>query len=333
MAVVCKTVQPATSTFKKCPKFAAVKNLRAHLYLFIVNLFYGAGFIVSKVVMNGYIGSFGFILIRVAVTTIMFFILHRLWQYEKIERKDIPLIMACSLFGVVLNQEMFFLGLSKTTSINASLIMIMTPILVFLITFIIGREKATWQKILGILTGSLGAFIIISGKGLNFSGATVLGDLFILINATSYAIYLVIVKPLMHKYHPLTVIKWVFFFGLFPVLFFGWEQFSVIPWQKFTPQIWAGVAFIVICTTFFAYLLNILAIREVHSSVVGAYIYLQPILATLIAVTLGKDSLNTEKIISGILIFSGVYLVSFAGQVKWFRKPDKDPDVDDLLLE
>lgn len=310
-----------------------MKNLRAHVYLFIVNLFYGAGFTVSKMVMPEFIKPFGFIFIRVSITTALFFLLHRFWINEKVEKKDFLLMAVCGLFGVVVNQEMFFMGLSITTPINAALIMIMTPILVFVISFFLAHEKATWQKIAGILLGAAGALIIISGKGFSFSGQTVLGDLFILINATSYAVYLVIVRPLMKKYHPLTVITWVFAFGLIPVTVFGFNQFNQIDWSSFTPQAWLGVAFIVICTTFFAYLLNILALREVHSSVVGAYIYLQPVLATIISVSLGKDQITFEKILSALLIFSGVYMVSFAGGIKLFNKPKTEPDTDDMLME
>lgn len=290
------------------------KLIRAHLFLFIVNLFYGAGFSVTKMVMPEFIQPFGFILIRVSVTTALFFILHFFWLREQIERKDWFLLMVCGLFGVVINQEMFFLGLSRTTPINASLIMIMTPILVFVISFFLRHEKASWQKGLGLLLGISGALLILAGKGFRFSSHTLLGDLFILINATSYAIYLVIVHPLMKKYHPLTVVKWVFFFGLFPVTIFGAGQFSEIAWSTFTTSAWLGLAFVVLCTTFFAYLLNMLALREVHSSVVGAYIYLQPVLATIISIFLGNDAITFEKIMSAIFIFAGVYLVSFTGK-------------------
>lgn len=310
-----------------------MKNLRAHIYLFIVNLFYGAGFTISKMVMPAYIKPFGFILIRVSVSTTLFFLLHRFWQYEKVEKKDLLLMAACGLFGVAINQEMFFLGLSITTPINAALIMIVTPILVFIISYFISPEKTGWEKVLGIILAALGALIIISGKGFNFNGETVLGDLFVLMNATSYAIYLVMVRPLMKKYHPLTVIKWVFFFGLIPVTIFGIKQFSAIQWSTFTTQTWLAVAFIVICVTFFAYLLNILALREVHSNVVGAYIYLQPVIATIISIVAGKDALDARKLIAAALIFGGVYLVSFSHQLKMFSNPEKEPDSDDMILE
>jgi drug/metabolite transporter (DMT)-like permease len=287
------------------------KSLRAHFFLFIVNLFYGAGFSISKIAMPEFIKPFGFIFIRVSIVTTLFFILHLFWMTEKVDKKDLLMFAVCGIFGVAINQEMFFAGLSITTPINAALIMIMTPILVFVISFFLSHEEVTWQKILGLVLAAIGALVIMSGKSFNFSSKTIVGDLFILINATSYAIYLVIVRPLMKKYHPLTVIKWVFFFGLIPVTLFGLKQFTQIQWHTFTWQAWAAVAFTVICTTFFAYLLNMLALRDVNSSVVGAYIYLQPILATVISIALGKDELTIQKIIAAILIFSGVFLVSF----------------------
>jgi drug/metabolite transporter (DMT)-like permease len=299
----------------------------AHILLFLVNLFYGANFIVSKLVMPAFILPQAFILIRVVVTTILFFIVGRFWGNEKVELKDYPLLIACSIFGVVINQEMFFAGLNITTPINGALIMIMTPILVMVISFFSGHEQLTWQKISGMVLGTAGAFIIISGRGLNFSSKTALGDFFILLNASSYAIYLVIVRPLMKKYHPMTIIKWVFLFGVPWVIVMGAGQFKSIQWPTFTTGVWLAVAFVVFCTTFCAYLFNVIALREVHSSIVGAYIYLQPILATLISILVGKDSLTKEKIISAVLIFSGVYMVSFAG------RPLRQDDPDVVVLE
>ena len=303
------------------------RKLIAHILLLLVNLFYGANFIVSKLVMPAFILPQAFILIRVVVTTVLFFIVGRFWGNEKVAMKDYPLLIACSLVGVVINQEMFFAGLNITTPINGALIMIMTPILVMVISFIIGHEQLTWQKAAGMVLGTAGAFIIISGRGLNFSSKTALGDFFILLNASSYAIYLVIVRPLMKKYHPMTIIKWVFLFGLPWVVVMGRKQLGTIEWHSFTTSIWLAVVFVVFFTTFCAYLFNVVALREVHSSIVGVYIYLQPILATLISIMVGKDSITREKVISAVLIFAGVYMVSFAGK----KMKDNDPDV--LVME
>ena len=131
-----------------------------------------------------------------------------------------------------------------------------------------------------------------------------------MLNAASYAVYLVIVKPLMQKYHPLTIILWVFFFGWLFVVPVGFNEFRAIQWHTFPTSIWLELIFIVIATTFFAYLFNILALRNANPSLAGIYIYLQPALATLFAVSLGKDSLSIFKVAAMLLIFAGVYLVS-----------------------
>ncbi len=296
------------------------RKVIAHILLFLVNLFYGANFIISKMVMPAFIQPQAFILIRVGVTVVLFFIIGHFWGDMKIEKKDFPLLIACSFFGVVINQELFFAGLNITTPINGALIMIMTPILVMVISFFSGQEKLTWQKITGLVLGTMGAAIIISGKGLNFSSKTALGDFFILLNASSYAIYLVIVRPLMAKYHPMAIIKWVFLLGLPWVVLLGFRQFGEIHWHTFTWVEWSATASVVFLATFCAYLFNIIALRDVHPSIVGAYIYMQPILATFISMLVGKDQLSIEKVISALLIFSGVYMVSFAGKTKGENK-------------
>jgi len=291
------------------------RQLLAHILLFLVNLFYGANFIVSKTLMPAFILPQAIILIRVSITVALFFLVDLFWVNEKIKWKDIPLLIGCAAFGVVINQEMFFAGLNMTTPINGALIMITTPILVMVISFFIKHEKATWYKIAGILFGAFGAFLIISGKGFNFSSKTMKGDLFILLNAASYALYLVMVRPLMKSYHPMTVIKWVFLLGLLPVIILGWDQIQLIQWGTFTSGAWWALIFVVFFVTFCAYLFNTIALREVHSSVVGAYIYLQPILAAIISISIGKDELSLHKVLAAAFIFTGVFLVAFGNRV------------------
>lgn len=284
---------------------------RTHLYLFLANLIYALSFTIAKDVVPNYVQPFGAIVIRVTVALTLFTAIQFFFIKEKIKRADIGLLILCGLFGVAINQLLFFKGLSITTPINASLMMTTTPILVLLLSGIFHDEKITWLKVIGVLLGAIGAvLVIVSGKELTRGSGQTTGDVLVLINATSFAIYLVIVKPLMKKYHPLTVITWVFFFGWLFVMPVGWYEFSIINWQQFSPAIWAELAFIVIFTTFFAYLLNTMAMQYATPSVVGIYIYLQPALATIFALVLNRDEYPLIKIIATILIFAGVYFVS-----------------------
>ena len=122
--------------------------------------------------------------------------------------------------------------------------------------------------------------------------------------------YLVLVKPLMQKYHPITVMFYVFGFGFLYVLPFGYSELLVVEWTSFSPKIVWEVTFVVICTTVIAYLLNSSALKQLSPSTVSIYIYTQPVLATLFAVFSEADNLDEMKIISASIIFVGVYLVS-----------------------
>jgi len=300
------------------------QKLRTHLYLFFANLIYAFSFTVTKDVVPGYIQPFGAIVIRVTVAGIMFFVFQKIFVREKVNRSDLGLLLLCGLFGVAINQLLFFKGLSITTPINAALMMTMTPILVLVLSGIYHDEKITWLKILGVISGATGAvLVIISGKELTRGAGQTMGDIYVLVNATSYAIFLVIVKPLMKKYHPVTVISWVFIFGWLFVLPVGWSEFASIQWRTFPAHIWIELGFIVLFTTFFAYLLNTLALRDAAPSVVGIYIYLQPALATLIALLLNRDQYPLIKIVATVLIFLGVYLVSMKNVFAFAALKDK----------
>ncbi len=289
-------------------------KLKAHLALLGANLFYGAGFTVAKSVMPRLIEPLGFIFIRVSVVMLLFwstFFMGKSFR-TKIEPKDWKILIAGGLFGVALNQMLFFAGLNLTFPIHASLIMMSTPLIITVISLFVFKEKWRWDKALGLLLGVSGAVLLMSaGKELTISGNSTQGDFLVLMNAVSYAVYLVMIKPLMHKYRPIIVIRWVFFFGFLFVLPFGWNQFQAIEWRLFTPKDFSAVAFIVICVTFFTYLWNIFALRHLNPSTAGAYIYLQPIFAAVISSLFLGESLTLIKCFASLLIFSGVYMVNF----------------------
>ncbi len=286
------------------------ENFKSHLALFAAALIYGANYTIAKGVMPMYLQPFGFIMVRVTGAVILFWITG-IFVPEKIDRKDLPILAFCGMFGVAINQLLFFKGLSMTTPINAAIIMVITPILVLLVATSMASERITTKKLLGIFVGLIGAFLLLLVKNdLSFGSLTWRGDLCIFINAISWGIYLVVAKPLIMKYKTITVIKWVFLFAWFYVLPFGYKEFMQADFSAMPASIILSVAFVVIGTTYFAYLLNNYALQKVSSSVVSIYIYLQPLLAAGIAVFLGKDELDAVKIISAFLIFAGVYLVS-----------------------
>lgn len=286
-------------------------TIKAHLALLGANLIYSASFTIAKEVMPAHIGPLGFVFLRALGTTIMFWLIATLFIKEKISRKHIPKAALLGLFGVAINQMLFLKGLSITTPINAAILMVSTPILVLIISGILLKEKISYINISGISIGFIGAAMLLLIKSdLSFGSSTMKGDFFIFINALSWGIYLVLAKPLMKIYNTITLLKWVFLFGFIYVTPFGYSEFSAVQWHLLTPYAWFCIAFMVILVTVIAYLLNTYALKELSSSVVSAYIYLQPLLAAIIALWAQKDKLNWLKIIAAILIFIGVYLAS-----------------------
>lgn len=290
----------------------------ALLALFGVNLLYGINYVVAKGLMPipghgaGVIGASAFILLRVLGAVVLFWGA-RLFLPERVEWSDALRLALCAVFGVALNQLMFFHGLMRTSPVHASIILVATPILVLVISGVLIGERIGRGKMLGVALGAAGAVLLILRGTANDRAASTLGDVFILINACSFGIYLVMVKPLMSKYSAITVMSWTFLIGTALVLPFGVAGFGEVHWAALTaPQIGA-MAFVVVGVTFIAYLLNTWALRHVNPSVVGTFIYLQPVLATAIS-AFGAEGMPHGAVpwISAAMIFAGVHLVSRA---------------------
>jgi drug/metabolite transporter (DMT)-like permease len=277
----------------------------------LVSIIYGVTFTIAKDVMPKYIDSYGFILLRVGGSTLFFWLVWLFMPKEKIDSADFPRIIAAAFFGVALNMLTFFKGLSLTSPISASVIMVSTPMIVLVLSAIIMKERMKKRMVLGILLGLIGtASLILYGKSIGDSSQSGFGNFLVLINAISYGFYLIIVKKLMNKYNAFTFVKWIYLFGFFMVLPFGWSQFTSVEWC-FTPTIiYWKIGFVVVISTFLTYLLNLLSMKELKPTTVAVFIYLQPLFATIFAVSLGKDELNLIKVVSAILIFAGVYLVT-----------------------
>ena len=277
----------------------------------MVSLIYGVSFTIAKDVMPTYVKPFGFILLRVFGATILFWLISFFGPTEKIQLKDFLRIIAAALFGVALNMLTFFKGLNFTSPISAAVIMVTTPIIVLILSTIIMKEKMVKRKIFGILLGLFGTgFLILYGKSIGNAANAPLGNLLVFINAVSYAFYLILVKKLMDKYNAFTFVKWIYTFGLLMVLPFGWSEYQEIQWTTIPTYILWEIVFVVLFTTFFTYLFNLVSMRELKPTTVAVFIYLQPLFATVFAMSLGKDELTWVKIISAFLIFTGVYLVT-----------------------
>jgi drug/metabolite transporter (DMT)-like permease len=261
--------------------------------------------------MPVYLLPFGIIVLRVWVSALLFSLLHAVYIRERIQnRHDYQRLFIASLFGIVANQLCFFKGLSLTTPINTAILMTIIPIAILVVALALGKESLTWQKGLGIILGALGALGLVGGSQFSWDNANNLGSLFLIFNSLTYAVYLVLIKPLMQTYHAITVTKWVFLFGCLGVLPFGWGELMTGRWELMPDWGYWILAYVIIGATFLTYLLNAWGLKYVNASVVGFYVYLQPVLTSIIAIFFRQDELTWEKIGLAMLIFVGVYLVS-----------------------
>ena len=293
------------------------KSTKVHGSLFLVSLIYAATFSIAKEVMPHYIKPMGLITIRVWGAVSLLWVTHFLFVKESIfGKKDFLMLLKCAVFGVAANMLLFFKGLAITTPINAAILMVTTPLFVAFFSFFLLNEKVTKLKVIGLCFGVFGAILLLLGPSLSFNSSTLWGDVMVMTNAIIYAYYLIIAKPLLHKYSPLTVIKWTFFFGGLLVIPFGFTELKEVQWQAIPNSIWSAIIFLIIGATFITYVLNAWALRNANATLVGAYIYLQPVLATIIAVSMGKDSLTLPKVLFSLLIFTGVYLVGLPNDAK-----------------
>lgn len=284
--------------------------LIAHTALFFVALIWAANYTIAKIAMPEYIRPYGFVALRVLVASVVFVAIHALFVREKVEGlRDHATLMLCSLFGITINKLLFFKGLSMTSPINASLVMTMTPILVLTISVLFKSEKLTLSKATGICVASLGVFMLI------FSGRQIhtvadLGAVLLLINSISYGIHLIILKPLAQKYHTITIMMWSFIYGVIFIVPIGYEELVGVDWASIPTDAWLSILFVVLAATLGTYFLTMWAISFVNASAVGVYSYVQPVLATLIAMAVGSDILTPQKSLFGVIILFGVYLVS-----------------------
>ncbi|MDA8657556.1 DMT family transporter [Flavobacteriaceae bacterium] len=289
----------------------------ALLAAFGATTIYGLNHTIAKVVMPHFIGPFGFIMLRVVGASVLFWTISLFVPKETIERKDYLRIAGAAFLGMCINMLMFFKGLQLSTPINSGVIVTLTPIIILILSAFFLKEKLTLFKFLGIVLGFTGAIILIlygnTTQVLNAPNIP-LGNTMLLINATSFGAYLVMVKPLTKKYSTITLMKWMFLIGIFYTFPVTYSEFSEVSWTTLPFEAIWRMGFVVVGTTFMTYMLNVYALKTLSPTAIGAFTYLQPLITILYAVITGNDILDGVKILACLLVFVGVYLVSKKGK-------------------
>ena len=284
---------------------------KAHLALVTTTLIFGLAYGIVKSLMPGAVSPMQLIFIRMLGGVIIFWLFQNLFVPEKVDKKDLIILALCGMFGFALNQAFFYLGLNLTSPVDASLIHVLNPVMVMVFSTLILGEAITWKRSAGIALGATGVgILVLQGKHVSFSGTDALGNFLIFLNVVFYALYLVLIKPMVAKYHTTTVLKWVSFFGFLFVLPFTARPMMQIHLNSITPMAWLSIAYIIILNTFVAYLLINFALKSLTATVVSYYSYLQPFIAAVLSVAIGMGGITWPKILAALLIFTGVYMVN-----------------------
>ena len=268
---------------------------------------------IAKNVMPIYIDAFGFVLLRVIGATLIFWTLSLFIKNEKIRKEDWPRIFLCSFLGMFINKLAFFKGLELSTPINSSVLITVVPILVFVFSAFFLKEKMRFLRVFGVISGFIGALVLILySPSTSFNAPNIpLGNLMFVVNSSTYGLYLIFVKKLVEKYNIITLFRWLFLIAIFLNLPVGLVEFKNVEWSHL--PLWDAILpmiYVVVGTTFLTYMFNAYALSKLKASTVSSFVYLQPIVGIIYAITTDNDSLTVLSVLGMILIFMGVYFVT-----------------------
>lgn len=291
-------------------------KLKGHSSMLGANVMWGLMSPVAKFVMvGGAVTPLVVTDLRITGAMVLFWIASFFQKPERVAPKDLLKLLGASLLAIVFNQGCFIFGVGLTSPVDASIITTSMPLLAMVLAAIYLKEPITGKKVLGIAVGATGALLLILGSH-QVSEAKVAGnhyiwgDLLVLLAQFSYALYFVLFKNFVNKYSLITIMKWMFTYAFICALPFSYNDLLHTEWKSLQNTEIGALVFIVVGSTFVSYVLIVIGQKNLRPTVAGMYNYVQPLVASIVAVCWGMDTFNFVKIISVALIFGGVYLVT-----------------------
>ncbi len=288
-------------------------KIQGHIAMLVTSLIFGVNIPISKNLMPDWMSPLGLTYSRFAFGAMAFWLLSLFLKSEKVTRKDMGILFVGSLLGVGINQAAFIFGLQHTSATNASIVITITPILAMIISFFILKEPITFKKAGGVIIGLAGVLSMILTSEVSASGreASLIGDFLCILSSLSYAFFLVLTRGISKRYSSVTIMKWMFLFSALLFLPFGYKEVSSAKLlTDGTLAAWSSYFYLLVGATFITYLLIPTAQREIRPTTIGMYNYLQPLVASFIAIMWGQDIFSWTKPLSALLIFAGVYFVT-----------------------
>lgn len=289
------------------------KKQQGNLIMVVVILIFGLNIPVNKYLFSeGLLSPMAMTALRMSFAAIAFWIVSLFLPKEKVEKKDLLLLLGGGLCGMVFNQGLFAYGLGQTSPVDASIITTSSPLFAMIIAAIVLKEPITWMKAGGVLVGGAGAiFLVYSSQHGETQDASMLGNMAIAGAQFFYAFYLVITRPLSEKYSSVTMMKWMFLFACIAALPFSYGEILKAPLFSQTDMApFLLLSFTLVGATFLTYLLIPFAQRRIRPTTISMYNNMQPLIASAVAIYMGMDSFTIEKLIAAVFIFGGVYLVT-----------------------
>lgn len=299
----------------KLPKLNLSRKQQGHLIMFAVMTAFGINIPINKYLYaSDMLSPVALVLLRMSFAALAFWIISLFTPKEKVERKDMLLIILGGIFGMVLNQGLLSYGISKTTPVDASIFTTSGPIFAMILAALFLKEPITAKKAGGVFVGILGAMILIyTGNQGSATNNTWQGDLSVLASQFFYAAYLVITRPLVDKYSSFTLMKWMFLIASLVMLPFSFQDLASSSFfYQHEVKPYLALAFVLIGATLFTYMLIPFAQVRIRPTTISMYNNVEPLVASVIAISIGMDYFSIYKVIAAIFIFGGVYLVTMS---------------------
>ena len=287
-----------------------------HLACFIAYAIFGINIIVCKdLTSSRLISPVALFCIRSLGAGALFWMISSFLPKEKVEKKDYGKIMAASLLGFFLTQMTFLIAIPDITPMDCSIVSSLSPIYTMFIAAYALKEPITLRKAGGVAISFLGIIYLIMNSVTSTGDAvetSLTGILLMIANSLCFSLYLGLFKPVISKYSVITFMKWIFLFAsAFSLPLAGRELFTFDYSQLSGIYLWE-LGFLIVCSTFITYFLIPLGQKRIRPTLVSMYSYIQPIIAILISIYVGMDSLSWQKVLAAMMVFGGVVLVNYS---------------------
>ena len=288
--------------------------MKGHILIMLANILFGASMPVFKYLLTADVPPEAITIMRAIFACMMFWLVSFFMPKEKVLPKDLCLLFVCALCGVGINQWLFVIGLKNSSPVNASIIATAVPIFVLLLAALVLKEPITAKKSLGVFLGVSGGLLLVFNSTQTTSGTNSLwGDMLMLLNQLMYSVYLVLSKPLSRRYSSVIMMKWMFLFSTLALAPFCLQYMQYVPMfhrETFNVSQLYALLYLLFGATFVSFMLIPMAWKQIRPTTVSMYNYVQPIIASAIAVAVGQDTFSMQKLLSAALVFVGVYLVT-----------------------